>query len=75
MKVTITPPCNIVSYKVFTPIAKDIRYVIGLFDAMPLEFSFTFLNTPCDLWQSHWFTVTDITTGIDITKTQNFLTI
>ena len=31
MKVTITPPCNIVSYKVYKTIPADTRYVIGLF--------------------------------------------
>jgi hypothetical protein len=31
MAVTITGPCNIVSYKVFKTIPADTRYVIGLF--------------------------------------------
>ena len=75
MAVTITGPCNIVSYKVFKTIPADTRYVIGLFQDMPLEFSFTFLNTPCDLWQWHWFTVTNIETGQDISTTQKFLSI
>ena len=83
MAVQITGPCNIVSYKVFKTIPADTRYVIGLFQDMPLEFSFTFLNTPCDLWQWHWFTVTKITrdpvtnieTYQDISTTQKFLSI
>jgi hypothetical protein len=74
MKVTITPPCNILSYKVYKTIP-ETRYVIGLFEEMPLEFSFTFLNYPCDLWQFFWFTVTDLSSGLDISTTQNFLSI
>lgn len=40
---------------------------------MPLEFSFTFLNTPCKIYQYFYFTVKDLQTGLDISTTQKFI--
>jgi hypothetical protein len=73
MAVTITAPCNIKSYKSFTLIPSDVRYEMGVVGEMPLEFSFTFLDTPCDCYQYFYFTVKDLTTGLDISQTQKFL--
>lgn len=68
MTVEIIAPVNIdpSTYKVFTPIAADVRYVVGFHEVMPLEFSFTFLNPCKELFQFFWFTVTDLATGTDI---------
>lgn len=40
---------------------------------MPIEFSFTYLDPLCKVWQNFYFTVKDLTSGLDISKTQTFI--
>lgn len=47
---TISAPCNIHDYRSYLKIPSDVRYEMGVVGEMPLEFSFTFLDWPCNVW-------------------------